>query len=119
MVNAAKGDPAKPAQAATALEPHCPLNSRTRFDQVKQQLTKVLDSGQLGIFTNGYWTHPDYRLSPELDLVAVSHYLDALTWQRSMIRINTLFGGRTRTSTPWSAGWRRRSAWITRSPSTS
>ncbi|MFZ0158568.1 MAG: nickel-dependent hydrogenase large subunit [Kineosporiaceae bacterium] len=94
VVNAATGDPAKAAQAATALEPHYPLNSRPRFDQVKQQLTKVLDSGQLGIFTNGYWAHPDYRLSPELDLMAVSHYLDALTWQRSMIRINTLFGGK-------------------------
>ena len=54
----------------------------------------VLDSGQLSIFTGGYWEHPDYRLPPEANLMAVSHYLDALEFQRSMIRINTVFGGK-------------------------
>jgi hydrogenase large subunit len=92
--NAAKGDPAKAAAAAGGLEPRYPLNTTARFQAVKDQLGKVLSSGQLSIFTGGYWTHPDYRLTPELDLVAVSHYLDALQWQRSMIRINTLFGGK-------------------------
>jgi hydrogenase large subunit len=94
VANAAKGDPAKAAAAASALQPRYPLNTAGRFQSVKDQLGKVLASGQLGIFSNGYWTHPDYRLTPELDLMAVSHYLDALTWQRSMIRINTLFGGK-------------------------
>ncbi|HEX2809240.1 MAG TPA: nickel-dependent hydrogenase large subunit [Kineosporiaceae bacterium] len=94
VVNAAKADPSKAAVAASALEPRYPMNSGARFTAVKEQVAKVLASGQLGIFSNGYWSHPDYRLTPELDLMAVSHYLDALTWQRSMIRINTLFGGK-------------------------
>jgi len=94
VVNAAKADPTKAATAAAALEPRYALNSGPRFTAVKEQLAKVLASGQLGIFSNGYWSHPDYRLTPELDLMGVSHYLDALTWQRSMIRINTLFGGK-------------------------
>jgi hydrogenase large subunit len=38
----------------------------------------VAASGQLGIFTNGYWGHPQMRLSPEVNLLAFSHYLQAL-----------------------------------------
>jgi hydrogenase large subunit len=94
VVNAAKGDPEAAARTMTALEPGYALNSVARFQAVKDQLTRILESGQLTIFTNGYWDHPDYRLSPELDLAAVSHYLDALTWQRDIIRINTVFGGK-------------------------
>lgn len=94
VVNAAKGDPAAAAKVAGTLEPRYAQNSAARFTEVKEQLGKVLASGQLGIFSKGYWSHPDYRLTPELDLMAVSHYLDALTWQRSMIRINTILGGK-------------------------
>lgn len=54
----------------------------------------MIESGQLSIFTGGYWDHPDYRLPPEANLMAVSHYLDALEFQRSIIRINTVFGGK-------------------------
>jgi hydrogenase large subunit len=94
VVNAATGDPDAAARTMAALEPGYALNSVARFRAVKDQLTRILESGQLTIFTNGYWDHPDYRLSPELDLAAVSHYLDALTWQRDIIRINTVFGGK-------------------------
>jgi hydrogenase large subunit len=80
--------------AAVALEPNYALNSVGRFQAVQDQVRRILESGQLSIFTNGYWDHPDYRLSPEVDLIAVSHYLDALVWQRDMIRINTIFGGK-------------------------
>ena len=57
-------------------------------------MKKILESGQLSVFTGGYWDHPDYRLPPEADLMCVAHYLDALEFQRSMIRINTVFGGK-------------------------
>lgn len=94
VVGATKADPAKAAAAAAALEPKYELNSEARFRAVRDQVSRIVSSGQLSIFTNGYWNHPDYRLPPELDLVGVSHYLDALTWQREMIRINTIFGGK-------------------------
>ena len=51
-------------------------------------------SGQLGIFTNGYWGHPAYKLPPEVNLLAVAHYLEALDWQRDVIRLHTIFGGK-------------------------
>jgi hydrogenase large subunit len=94
VANAARADPVAAARVAADLEPRYALNSVARFRAVRDQLVAVLDSGQLSLFTNGYWKHPDYRLTPELDLLGVSHYLDALQWQRSMIRINTIFGGK-------------------------
>jgi hydrogenase large subunit len=94
VVNATKGDPAQAAAVASSLEPKYELNSVARFTAVKDQVARIVASGQFGIFTNGYWSHPGYKLTPELDLMAVSHYLDALEWQRHMIAINTIFGGK-------------------------
>ena len=48
----------------------------------------------MSIFTNGYWGHPAYRLPPEANLMAVAHYLEALEWQRDVIRLQTIFGGK-------------------------
>jgi hydrogenase large subunit len=50
--------------------------------------------GQLGIFANGYWGHPAYLLPPEANLMAVAHYLEALEWQRDVVQIHTIFGGK-------------------------
>ncbi|MCA1805307.1 MAG: nickel-dependent hydrogenase large subunit [Xanthomonadaceae bacterium] len=48
----------------------------------------------LGIFSNGYWGHPAYKLPPEANLMAVAHYLDALAWQRDAAKLLTIFGGK-------------------------
>jgi len=61
---------------------------------VKETVAGIVASGQLSIFTGGYWKHPGYKLPAEANLMAVAHYLDALEFQRSMIRINTVFGGK-------------------------
>jgi Ni,Fe-hydrogenase I large subunit len=55
---------------------------------------KFVASGQLGIFTNGYWGHPGYKLPPEANLLAVAHYLEALEWQRDVVKLHTIFGGK-------------------------
>jgi hydrogenase large subunit len=94
VVGASKGDPAKAAAIANSIEPKYALNSVARFTEVRDTVAKILASGQLSIFTNGYWDHPGYLLPPEIDLIGVSHYLDALSFQRSMIQINTIFGGK-------------------------
>lgn len=69
-------------------------NTQERFAAVEQKVRDIVASGQLSIFTGGYWGHPAYKLPPEANLMAVSHYLDALEFQRSMIRIVTTFGGK-------------------------
>jgi hydrogenase large subunit len=50
--------------------------------------------GGLGIFSGGYWGHPAYRLPPEANLMALAHYLEALSWQRDIIRLHTIFAGK-------------------------
>ena len=52
-------------------------------------------SGQLGIFTNGYWGHPAMKLSPEVNLLAVAHYLQALEVQRKANKIVSILGSKT------------------------
>jgi [NiFe] hydrogenase large subunit len=61
---------------------------------VKARLKKFVDSGQLGPFANAYWGHPAYKLSPELNLLAVAHYLEAIDKQAQAAHISAVFGGR-------------------------
>lgn len=72
-----------------------PGNSIHNFDNVKSKLAGMVDSEQLGIFANGYWGHPAMHLSPEVNLLAVSHYLQALQFQRSATKVVALLGGKT------------------------
>ncbi|MCL2424360.1 MAG: nickel-dependent hydrogenase large subunit, partial [Micrococcales bacterium] len=69
-------------------------NTLERFTAVRDKVVEIAESGQLSIFTGGYWDHPAYQLPPAANLMAVSHYLDALEFQRSIVRIVTTFGGK-------------------------
>jgi hydrogenase large subunit len=62
-----------------------------------------VESGQLGIFANGYWGHPAYKLPPEANLMAVAHYLEALAWQRRSPSCTPSSAARTRIRTSSSA----------------
>jgi Ni,Fe-hydrogenase I large subunit len=93
VVSALSADPAETARIARSISPW-PLNSETYFREVRDRISKFVSSGQLGIFTNGYWGHPAYKLPPEVNLLALAHYLEALDWQRDCIRIHTIFGGK-------------------------
>ena len=94
VVSAAEADVDKALEFARSIGSTWRGNTYDKFAKVKETLNQVIESGQLSIFTGGYWGHPDYRLPPEANLMAVSHYLDALEFQRSIIRINTVFGGK-------------------------
>ena len=94
VASAAQGDPQKAVDFAAAIGSKWKGNTVERMSAVRDTVQGILDSGQLSIFTGGYWDHPDYRLPPEANLMAVAHYLDALEFQRSMIRIGTVFGGK-------------------------
>ena len=94
VVSAAEADVDKALEFARSIGSTWRGNTFDKFTKVKETLNQVIESGQLSIFTGGYWEHPDYRLPAEANLMAVSHYLDALEFQRSIIRINTVFGGK-------------------------
>lgn len=93
VVSAAKGDPKETSKLAQSLSPW-PNSSPGYFAQVKERLVKVIESGQLGIFKNGYWGHPAYKLTPEANLMVVAHYLEALDFQKDAVKIHTVFGGK-------------------------
>jgi Ni,Fe-hydrogenase I large subunit len=69
-------------------------DSSAHLSEVEQRLSRFVEAGQLGPFANGYWGHPAYRLSPEANLLAVSHYLDALEFQREYAQIHAVLGGK-------------------------
>lgn len=94
VVSAAQADPAKTVELAHQVGSKWRKNTVERFTEVRETVQSILDSGQLSIFSGGYWDHPGYTMPAEANLMAVSHYLDALEFQRSMIRIGTVFGGK-------------------------
>jgi len=93
VVSALKADPVAASAAAQELSAW-PKSSVGYFKELKDRLNKFVASGQLGIFANGYWGHPAYKLSPEQNLIAVAHYLEALQWQKEMVKIHAIFGGK-------------------------
>jgi Ni,Fe-hydrogenase I large subunit len=93
VVSALSANPADTAAIARKISPW-PNNSESYFGAVQDRLKKFVSGGQLGIFTNGYWGHPAYKLPPAVNLLAVAHYLEALDWQRDVIRLHTIFGGK-------------------------
>jgi hydrogenase large subunit len=94
VVSALKADAAKASQLAESLSPW-PHNSRREMQAVKDKLKAFVDGGQLGPFTNGYWGHPAMKLPPEVNLLAVSHYLQALDYQRKANQIVAILGSKT------------------------
>ena len=93
VVSSLKANPSAAAAAAQNLSAW-PNSSEGYFRDIQNRVKTFVESGQLGIFANGYWGHPAYRLSPEQNLVAVAHYLEALEWQRNVVKVHAIFGGK-------------------------
>ena len=93
VVSALSADPDATSSLAQSISNY-PKSSPGYFRDTQAKLQRFVESGQLGIFSGGYWGHPAYRLPPEANLMAVAHYLEALTWQRDVAKILTIFGGK-------------------------
>jgi [NiFe] hydrogenase large subunit/hydrogenase large subunit len=93
IVDSLSADPIATSTLARSIS-SWPNSSPEHFSAVQQRVQGLVNSGQLGIFANGYWGHPTYNLSPEANLLAVSHYLEALDWQREFIKIHAILGGK-------------------------
>ncbi|ARD59066.1 hydrogenase 2 large subunit [Kosakonia radicincitans DSM 16656] len=94
ITSALQADPAKAAALLKGIS-DWPLNSEGEFKAVQDKIKALVASGQLGIFANGYWGHPAMKLPPEVNLIAVAHYLQALECQRDANRIVALLGGKS------------------------
>jgi hydrogenase large subunit len=93
VVSALKADPAEASKIAQSISPW-PKSSVGYFSDIQKRFKNFVDSGQLGIFANGYWGHPAYKLPPAVNLIAVAHYLEALEWQKELVKVHTIFGGK-------------------------
>ena len=89
-----QADPAKTSALAESLS-EWGGNSRRDMEHVQKKAAAVLTSGQLGIFTNGYWGHPAMKLPPDVNLLALSHYFQALDYQRKATQIVGILGGKS------------------------
>ncbi|MBL8359046.1 MAG: nickel-dependent hydrogenase large subunit [Rubrivivax sp.] len=93
VVSALKADPKKTSELAQSISPW-PLSSPGYFRDLQLRLKKFVESGQLGPFAHGYWGNPAYKLPAEANLMAVAHYLEALDFQKEIVKIHTIFGGK-------------------------
>ncbi len=66
----------------------------SKFAAVQERLKKFVKQGRLGPFAKGYWGNPHYKLTPEQNLLAVTHYLQALDLQRDAAKMMAIFGGK-------------------------
>ena len=93
VVSALSADPKATSELQQSIS-NWPKSSPGYFSDVQNRLKKFVESGQLGPFANAYWGSPAYKLPPEANLMATTHYLEALDFQKEIVKIHTIFGGR-------------------------
>ncbi len=93
VVNALKADPKKTSELAQSIS-NWPRSSPGYFSDLQKRIGKFVATGQLGIFSNGYWGHPAYKLPAEVNLIGLAHYLEALEWQKEIVKVHAIFGGK-------------------------
>ncbi|MCK9373741.1 MAG: nickel-dependent hydrogenase large subunit [Sulfuricurvum sp.] len=98
ITKALEADPAKAVAEAQkwagVAGVHAWGDSVSVYKGVQERLTKFVKQGRLGPFAKGYWGNKHYKLTPEQNLVAVSHYLEALDLQRDAAKMQAIFGGK-------------------------
>lgn len=98
VVSALSADPKQTAEEArrwakvAGQSPY--IDGESQFAEIQARVAKFVKQGRLGIFGNGYWGNAHYKLTPEQNLIAVSHYLQALDIQRDMAKMQAIFGGK-------------------------
>jgi Ni,Fe-hydrogenase I large subunit len=94
IVSALKADPRATAKLAQELSPWH-RNSVQEIKGIQERLKGFVETGQLGVFASGYWGHPAMKLSPEVNLLAVTHYFQALEYQRLINKVVAILGSKT------------------------
>ncbi len=94
VVSCLDADPKKAAAVGESIS-SWPGNSHNTLKAAQDKIASFVKQGRLGIFENGYWGHSAMRLSPEVNLLAVAHYLEALEYQRRANQAVAILGGKT------------------------
>lgn len=93
VVDALNADPKATSEIAQSIS-NWPKSSPGYFSDIQKRIKKFVETGQLGIFANGYWGHSAYKLPSEVNLIGLAHYLEALEWQKEIVKVHTIFGGK-------------------------
>jgi len=115
-----KADPAATSKLAESLSPWTG-NSRNEFKAAQDRVNAVAASGQLGIFNERLLgASGELRLSPEVNLLAFTHYVQALEYQRKALQVVGILGSKTPHIQNLTVGGvaKRASTWIAPAPST-
>ncbi len=70
-------------------------NSYSEIKASQDRLKTFVESGQLGVYASGYWGHPAMKLSPEVNMLAAHHYLQAIEYQREVNKVVAILGSKT------------------------
>ncbi|ADN09357.1 nickel-dependent hydrogenase large subunit [Sulfurimonas autotrophica] len=95
VTTALKADPKATSKEAHKYTQKPFRNSHSHYEAVLEKLGNFVKAGKLGPFSNGYWGHVDYKLTPEQNLIMISHYLEALKFQTNISKAVAIFGGKT------------------------
>lgn len=94
VISALKANPKKAEQEAYKYSKNPYAAGETDLRLAQEKVQKMVDGGQLGIFANGYWGNKTYRLTPEQNLIALSHYLKCIEVQRDGAKLMAILGGK-------------------------
>jgi len=94
ITSALKADPKKAAQEAFKWSDEPWMAGEGELKVIQDRVAKFVKQGRLGLFANAYWGNKHYKLSPEQNLIAVAHYLQALDMQRDASKMMAIFGGK-------------------------
>jgi quinone-reactive Ni/Fe-hydrogenase large subunit len=94
IVLALSADPKKASDEAFKYTSTPIATGADHLKAVKDKVAAFAGKGHLGPFANAYWGHKTYHLTPEQNLIALSHYLECLKIQRTVAQMMAIFGAK-------------------------
>ena len=94
VVSALSADPAKASKDAFNYTDTPMYTGEDHLKAVQKRVGDFVKKGNLGPFANAYWGHKTYKLTPEENLIALSHYLEGLKIQRIAAQMMAIFGAK-------------------------
>jgi quinone-reactive Ni/Fe-hydrogenase large subunit len=94
ITSALKADPKLAASEAFKWSDNPYMVGEGELKTIQERVGKFVKQGRLGLFSNAYWGNKHYKLTPEQNLIAVAHYLQALDMQRDASKMMAIFGGK-------------------------
>ena len=94
VVSALSADPKRASELAFEYTDSPIATGHDHLKAVQERVAAFVKKGHLGPFANAYWGHSTYHLSPEQNLIALSHYLECLRIQRTAAQMMAIFGAK-------------------------